>query len=123
MKRPFETTFAYYGLDKHLNFLQAPICECGCGQYMNVILKDGDVYGIMHELLEEHDCDYCAIFTVKRDDTAITGVKIDGNIIVYDCKIDGQKKELFKAFQEDMEFHCYGLLEQVDEELYRIIME
>ena len=123
MERTIETTFAYYGLDKNLNFLQAPVCECGCGQCMNMVIKEDDVYGLMHELLDEHDCGYCAIFTVKRNDTAIMGVKIDGDIRMYDCKIDGHKKELFKALQEDMEFHCYGLIEQVNEELYRIIMD
>ena len=123
MKRSYETTFAYYGLDKALNFLQAPICECGCGEYMNMVLKGNDVYEFMHALLEENDCDYCAIFTIKRNNTASMGVKVDDDIKMYDCKINGDGNGLFRAIQEDMEFHCCGLIEQVDDERYRIIMD
>lgn len=122
--KPFKTTFAYYGLDKDKNFLQAPICECGCGNYMDIILNDDDDVGeFMHVMLDEYECNYCAIFAVKRDDMALMGVKTDGGICMYKCKIDGQKKNLFSKIQEVGKFHCYGLLEQVDEKSYRIIMD
>jgi len=118
-----KTTFAYYGLDKNKNFLQAPICKCGCGQYASILLTDKDVPGFMYELLEEHDCDYCAIFTVKNDNTVVMGVKIDGDIQVYNCIFEGKTRLLFWELQRDTEFHCYGLIEQIGEERYRIIME
>lgn len=118
------TNFAYYGLDKSKNFLQAPICECGCGEYMNIILKDdSDICSLMYELLTENDCNHCAIFVVKNDGTVILGAKLDDDIQAYNCKIDGSKKDCFKEIQETWEWHCYGLLEQADEESYRIIMD
>ena len=32
--------FGIYGLDKEKNFLQAPVCECGCGGKAVLLLKD-----------------------------------------------------------------------------------
>ena len=60
-------TFKFYGLDATNNFLQAPICGCGCGEYANLILEtDSDVCGFMHVMLEEHDCDHCGILRSSR---------------------------------------------------------
>lgn len=118
-----QTTFAYYGLDKTKNFLHAPTCQCGCGRRVNILLTDKDVPGFIYELLEEYECDCCAIFAVKLDNTVVMGIKIDGDIEVYNCTFDGDKMELFEVFQLDMEFHCYGLVEQIGEKEYRIIMD
>lgn len=121
--RPRAHTFAYYGLDKSKNFLQAPICECGCGHYAHLILKtDNDIYGFMHTMLEEWDCEHCAIFTVKNDNEVLMGIKLSDGIQCYKCQGDGHR-DLFKGIQEDFEFHCYGILEQVDEKSYSILMD
>ena len=31
--------FGAYGLDKNKNFLQAPLCECGCGEKQVLYLR------------------------------------------------------------------------------------
>ena len=123
-----KVTFEYCGLDKENNFLQAPICPCGCGNYMSLILKDeDDVFSFMHTMLEEDECNHCAIFVLKNDGYAFMGVKLDGDVQCYLTKNKAYKvtgwKDIFKDIQDEFEFHCYGLLEQVDEESYRIVME
>lgn len=116
-------TFAYYGLDKRKNFLQAPICTCGCGHYANLILKnDDDVCSFMHTMLEEWDCSHCAIFTVKNGNEVLMGVKLEDDIKCYKCVAECHR-DLFKDIQNDFEFHCYGILEQVDANSYRIVMD
>ena len=120
---PHKSTFAYYGLDKSKNFLEAPICPCGCGQYANVILESyDDICGFMHTMLDEWDCNHCAIFTVKNGDEVLMGVKLSDGIKCYKCKADGHR-DLFKDIQGDFQFHCYGILEQVDDTSYKIIMD
>lgn len=122
-----KTTFEYCGLDKENNFLQAPICPCGCGEYANIILKsDEDVFGFMYTMLEENECDHCAIFALKDNNHILLGMKIDGEIVCYTAKNNSFEhgyEDIFTGLQDKFEFHCYGLLEQVDEESYRIIME
>lgn len=118
-----ETTFAYYGLDKDKNFLQAPLCECGCGHYANLVLEDDDdICGFMHAMLEEHECNHCAIFTVKGGDEVLMGIKSDDGIKCWKCMAEG-RENLFKDIQDGYQFHCYGFLEQVGDNLYRILMD
>ena len=118
-----KSTFAYYGLDKSKNFLEAPVCECGCGSRANIILEtDDDICGFMHTMLEEWDCDHCAIFTVKNNDEVLMGVKLSDGIKCYKCKADGHRN-LFKDIQDDFGSHCYGILEQADETSYKILMD
>ena len=118
-------TFASCGLDKRNNMLQAPICPCGCGNYMNLVLKTKqDLYDFMGMMLEDHECHHCAIFTLLKDGSAVVAIKIEDGIKIYG--IDGKERSARKVIaeiQEDIQFHCYGLLKQVDEESYRIVMD
>lgn len=119
-------TFASCGLDKANNFLQAPVCPCGCGHYANPIIKsEEELCDFMGMLLADHDCDYCAIFAVCKDNKGVFATKIDGTITMYRIKdtVAGIKKTIAEMNEVAEGFHCYGLLEQVDFESYRIVMD
>ena len=118
-------TFKICGLNSKNNFLQAPICECGCGEYANLVLEtDNDVYGFMHTMLEEHDCEHCGIFAFKKDyEEMLMGLKLSGEIKCYKAKIEGEVKKSLIDIQDTLQLHCYGLLEQVGDGLYSIVMD
>ena len=117
-------TFKSCGLDPKSSFLLAPICECGCGNYMDVILNEKqDLYNFMGTMLAEHECNYCAIFALCRD-TVEVAIKVDDKIKIYGAEATGDKAmQMIAEMQEEAQFHCYGLLVQIDTNLYEIVME
>lgn len=123
-----KVTFKLVGLNKNNNFLQAPICECGCGQYANLVLEnDDEVYSFICTMLDEHDCQHCGIFALKDNGSILTGLKLDGEIKCYLMQNNSFEEEgwinTFRDLQKELKLHCYGLLEQVGENLYSIVMD
>lgn len=117
------TTFASCGLDLEKNFLQAPICPCGCGEYAYPVLQTKeDLYGFMYLMLDEHDCSHCAIFAICMDGNVYMSIKAEDGIKIYISNGDDLKK-LIADVQEEFQFHCYGLLEQINDEQYSIVMD
>lgn len=117
------TTFHSCGLNAKHNQLQAQICPCGCGHYANLVLKNTkEVADFIGAMLFELECEHCAIFAIMQDGNLIFGQKTDEDIVCYHLKTDNVKKEI-ADMQKTFKFHCYGLLEQVDDELYAIIMD
>ena len=117
-------TFSSCGLDVENNFLQAPICECGCDGYMDVVLEEkNDLYNFMAAVLSEHECNYCAIFALC-DKTVEAAIKVDDKVKVYGANAIGHKAmKMIADMQDGMMFHHYGLLVQTDTNLYKIVME
>ena len=116
-------TFRSCGLNRAYNQLQAQICPCGCGHYMDLVLKDGnDVASFICSMLAEFDCEHCAIFAIKQDGNLICGLKTNGDIICYHLRTNNAKKEI-ADMQNMFKFHCYGLLQQTGDESYAIIMD
>lgn len=120
------------GLDSECNILQAPKCECGCGEYANLVLKTHqDVVDLCYGLLEDQECCHCAIFVMNKDNTVTLGYKTedeDDDIISRVVTLGSPEKtdtyiDVVKELQNQFRFHCYGLMEQCDDDLYRIIME
>ena len=118
-------TFEFCGLNKENNFLQAPKCECGCGGYAGLILEtDNDVCSFMHTMLEEHDCEHCGIFAFKKNSAdMLMGLKLDGEIKCYEVQVQGGSEGPLVDIQNELKLHCYGILEQVDNDLYSIVMD
>ena len=122
-----ELNFADCGLDIDYNILDAPLCSCGCGGYMNLVLEDNqEVADFMYSMLDECDCNYCAIFALMRDNTLIFGSKFDDGMKV--IHIQDKNNELnidvVRELQDEFGFHCYGLLEQLEDGTsFRIVME
>lgn len=120
-----KTTLNFHscGLNPENNILEAPTCPCGCGKKANLILKnDKSVSDFIGSMLAEVDCEHCAIFAIKQDGNLIFGQKTDEDIICYALKDSNAKKEI-ADMQKMFKFHCYGLLQQTDDESYAIIMD
>ena len=118
--------FEAYGLNNFRNFLSAPECDCGCGGKGSLILEDTkELFGFMHIMLAEHDCNQCAIFAHAHNDEMFAIVKLDDVSEYDDCdEIDSEEypikffgiketdMDFFKEFDAEFGLHCYGLLIQ-----------
>ena len=122
MKTPL--TFRSCGLNRTQNFLESPICPCGCGERANIILKTNkEVFDFIGAMLYENDCNHCAIFVVRNDGTMNFGIKLsEDDIQLYRCN-DRNSKQVIADMQKAYKFHYYGLLQQTGDESYTIIMD
>lgn len=122
-------TFSDCGLDIENNILQAPICDCGCGNYMNVILEDDqEVADFIGGTLEEIDCNWFALFVLLQDNSLMFGFKTDEDEIkIMKLKSKDENEiniDIVRDLHSFYDFHCYGLMEQEkDKESFRIVME
>lgn len=122
-------TFADCGLDIENNILQAPTCDCGCGNYMNIILEDKqDVANFIGTMLEETECNWSALFVLLQDNSLMFGFKIDEDEIkIMELKSKDENEmnvDIVRDLHSFYDFHCYGLIEQErDKESFRIVME
>lgn len=124
-----KVNFSDCGLDIDRNILQAPLCPCGCGNYMNICIEDKDaLYDLISDLLSMQECNHCAIFVLHNDGKTVTVGDSDGERITFisfrDKNMDALNIDLVRDWQNEFEFHCYGLLEQCEDgKSYRIVME
>lgn len=119
-------TLSACGLSKEGNFLQAQICECGCGKYAALVLRDRhDVAFFIHTTLAEHECCHSAVFAAHKDGGIMVGVKLDNDDVrIYTTEAaNSDVCGAIADFQSEFQFHCYGLLEQVADDLYDIVMD
>ena len=116
--------FGAYGLDKNKNFLQAPLCECGCGEKMSLVLETTkDLFQFMYAMLMENDCNHCSIFAYAFDGSMYTALKIENE--TDDPVLFFQIKEsdlgFFREWDDELELHCYGLIIETRKGLWKII--
>ena len=116
--------FGAYGLDKNKNFLQAPLCECGCGEKMSLVLETNkDLFQFMYAMLMESDCNHCGIFAYAFDGSMYTALKIENK--TDDSVLFFQIKEsdlgFFREWDDELELHCYGLIIETQRGLWKII--
>lgn len=117
-------TFHMCGLDKEKNFLESPKCECGCGEKTYLILNNKEeATDLAWQLLEDNDCNCCAVFVILEDNSMVFayrhGENID-NISVYETNKIEDYSDIGKIADE-LELHCYGLIAHVKENQYSII--
>lgn len=121
--------FSDCGLDAENNILQAPICECGCGNYMSLVIEDEEtLHEFIADMLSMQECEHCAIYVLHNDGKTVTIGDSDGEHISLikfcDKENDTLNVDLVRDWQDEFEFHCYGLLEQLENgQSYRIVME
>ena len=116
--------FGAYGLDKDKNFLQAPLCECGCGEKANLVLEDiKDLFQFMYAMLMENDCNHCGIFAYAFDGSMYAALKVENE--TDDPVLFFQIKEsdlgFFREWDDELELHCYGLIIETQRGLWKII--
>lgn len=113
-----------FGLDSEYNMLCAPVCECGCGEKMNILLADDDdIYGFCYELVDIQDCNYCVVFAINEKNEMLGAIKYDGEI---ECVgSDGVIEDYANIglMFDDLELHQYGIIVNVGDGEYKILEE
>lgn len=117
-------TFRMCGLDKEKNFLVSPQCECGCGgkTYLLINSKE-DASNLAWQLVENNDCNCCAVFIIMEDNSMVFAYKHGENIddiSVYETNKIEDYSDIGKMANE-LELHCYGLIVHVKENQYSIV--
>ena len=105
--------FAAYGLNKEKNYLQAPICECGCGSKAVLLLSDREeLFGFMFNMLLENECNHCGMFAHAFDGSMYVAIKVceDEEDPVKFFGIEETDMTFFKGWDDELELHSYGLL-------------
>ena len=116
--------FSAYGLDKDKNFLQAPLCECGCGEKMSLVLEDiKDLFQFMNAMLMENDCNHCGIFAYAFDGSMYAALKVENETDdpVLFFQIKESNLGFFREWDDELELHCYGLIIETRKGLWKII--
>ena len=116
--------FGAYGLDKNKNFLQSPLCECGCGEKMSLVLETNkDLFQFMYAMLMENDCNHCGIFAYAFDGNMYAALKVENE--TDDPVLFFQIKEsdlgFFREWDDELELHCYGLIIETRKGSWKII--
>jgi hypothetical protein len=113
-----------FGLNSEYNMLCAPVCECGCGEKMNVLLEsDDDIYDFCYELVDTQDCNYCVAFAINEKNEMLGAIKYDGEI---ECVgSDGVIEDYadIGLMFDDLELHQYGIIVNVGDGEYKILEE
>lgn len=113
-----------FGLDPEYNMLCAPICDCGCGGKMNILLNDDDdLLDFCYNIVDIQECNYCVVFAINEKNKMIAAVKIDGEI---ECVgSDGVVEDYtdIGLMFNDLELHQYGIIVNVGDDKYKILEE
>ena len=121
-------TFDTCGLDIKKNFLQAPLCECGCGNYIDICAYDDEIADICGSFAEVNDCNHCGVFAITSKNDCVFALKMFDED-VEDVVITILRKDGITDYRnighiaDELELHCYGLLVCKEPGLYRIVME
>lgn len=116
--------FGAYGLDKNKNFLQSPLCECGCEEKASIVLDtQKDLFQFMNVMLMENDCNHCAIFAYAFDGCMYTALKVenetDDPVLLFQIK--ESDLGFFREWDDELNLHCYGLIIETRNGLWKII--
>lgn len=113
-----------FGLDPEYNMLCAPVCECGCGEKMNVLLADDDdIYDFCYELVDTQDCNYCVVFAINEKNEMLGEIKYDGEIHCIKLKNISEDYLQVGGMFNDLELHQYGIIVCVGDGEYKILEE
>ena len=120
------------GAEKCINLLKPMKCECGCGGYANLIIKDEEDYNVFTvagSLLSDTDCEHAWIFVLE--DWIVSGACTTENGIQY-FSTAGKREpfvnleeqvEFVKGLIEDIQPHCIGVLQQTENGTFRIVTD
>lgn len=122
------------GADKCINLLQPVRCDCGCGGYAEMIIKDEEDYNVFTvagSLLSETDCNNAWIFIMEYWE--ISGAYTTEDGIQYFTTAIPENEEPITDFDEQVEFvksiiedvkpHCIGVLQQTETGNFRVVAD
>ena len=116
-------TFHSCGLNKKYNIFENPLGNVKlAGESSTIINIKGNVCDFIYQTLKANDYDCCAIFALQSDGVMIYGHKSRNDIHLYEY--DGP--DVVKAiahFQKEYKYKKYGLLQQINDTLYNIIVD
>lgn len=106
---------------EELDFAVAPECEYGCGEKMSIISNKDDITQIAVNIMGEYQCPATVGLIVHKSKTCevITPTE-DGKFQVSVVHLKDVLKT-FRDFVYECDFRHLVLLEQYDEESYKII--
>lgn len=113
------------GLDPEWNFMQAPECECGCGEKCSICLKNDDetLSFCKTMVYENNECNKCAVFAITRENVLLGAIKQDDDIYCFASKDPIEYMSDIGEIFNELGLHCYGLIVWNSEGLYRIVEE
>lgn len=115
-------TFEKCGLDIEKNFMQAPVCECGCGGKASIVLNDqSDVSQFCGQMCAENDCNQCAVFVINKDNSLIGAIKLGNDIQIIGSTGSLDDYETLGEIADEFELHCYGLICWIKDNLYYVV--
>ena len=105
----YYNVYPMYGLNKNRSFLEVPVCECGCGNPMHLVLKTKkDVEEFCCAMLEDHGCPESAIFAVFKNGKhmAIFRTCDEEKFL----KGESSDPQFFAKLDGEARFCCYNLI-------------
>lgn len=118
--------YIMYGLNRRRAFLDPPTCE-DCGGKGQLVLEGNDLREFCLFVLTEHDCEYCALFFVHKDETYEayfkSGVEYNEETDTFDYHIGrcrANDRHMFSELDGEFKFCCYSLLLEVDDNTYEV---
>lgn len=117
-------TFETCGLNKENNFLEAPICLCGCGGKTNIVLEtDDDVLDFCGAMCDENDCYHCAVFAINNENKLLAAICEGYDIHLVESEdVIEDYKDIGKMFDE-LGLHCFGLIVSNGDGSYKVVEE
>ena len=122
------------GAEKCINLLKPIKCECGCGGYANMIIKDEEDYNVFtvaSSLLQDTDCNHAWIFIMES--WAISGAYTSDDGIRYFSTATAENTEPITDFDKQVEFvksivkdvkpHCIGVLQHTEDGCFRVVTD
>lgn len=80
-------TLDWCDLDQEYNILEAPECDCGCGEKAKLCLYDDeDVKDFCKGMAEDNDCDHCTVFAINEENYLIATIRDEDDIYVVQTK-------------------------------------
>lgn len=106
---------------KDLDFATAPICECGCGSRVSIVSNKNEITQIAVNILGGFECPSCVGLIIHKSKTCEVISPCDDN--KFQVSVAPLKSVLstFNKYVEDMGYHHLVILQQVDEDSYKII--
>lgn len=123
-----DITFNICGLDIEKNILQVPLCECSCGNYMDICISDDELADICANLVEINNCNHCGVFAITSNNDCVFAIKMfdeeTEDIVITTYQKDGIIDYINIGYiADELKLHCYGLLVCKEPGLYRVVMK